>query len=71
MVCGWRNMSKNGKQLTIIEHPESYEVRRRGASTYFYFEDEAAGRNPKGRMTRKQAEQAAKAFVGPEQLKGK
>jgi hypothetical protein len=68
---GWRNTLKNGKQLTIIEHPESYEVRRRGASTYFYFDDEPASRNSTGRMTRKQAEQAAKAFVGPEQLKAK
>jgi hypothetical protein len=71
MVRGWRNTLKNGKQLTIIEHPESYEVRRRGASTYFYFDDEPASRNSTGRMTRKQAEQAAKAFVGPEQLKAK
>jgi hypothetical protein len=71
MVRGWRNTLKNGKQLTIIEHPESYEVRRRGASTYFYFEDEPASRKSTGRMTRKQAEQAAKAFVGPEQLKAK
>jgi hypothetical protein len=61
----------NGKQLTIIEHPESYEVRRRGASTFFYFEDEPASRNSTGRITRKQAEQAAKALVGPEQLKAK
>lgn len=71
MVRGSRNTLKNAKQLTIIEHPESDEVRRRGASTYFYFEDEPASRKSTGRMTRKQAEQAAKAFVGPEQLKAK
>ena len=57
--AGGRSTLKNGKQLTIIEHPESYEVRRRGATTYFYFEDEPASRNSTGRMTRKQAEQAA------------
>jgi hypothetical protein len=71
MVRGWRNRLKNAKQLTIIEHPESYEVRRRGASTYFYFEDQPAGRNSMRRMTRKQAEQAAQAFVGPQRLKAK
>jgi hypothetical protein len=29
-----------GTGLTMIEHPESHEICRRGASTYFYFEDE-------------------------------
>src|SRR6266850_2007800 len=61
MVRGWRNTPKNGKQLTIIEHPESYEVRQRGASTYFYFEDEPASRNSTGRMTRTQAGEAREA----------
>jgi hypothetical protein len=71
MVRRWRNTLKNGKQLTIIEHPESYEVRRRGASTYFYFENDLASHNSMGRMTKRQAEQAAQAFVGPERMKAK
>ena len=48
----------------MVEHSESYEVRGRGGSTFFYFEDELTRRGFMGRMTKKQAEQAARAFVG-------
>jgi hypothetical protein len=53
-----------GQPLTIVEHSESYEVRGRGGSTFFYFEDELTRRGFMGRMTKKQAEHAARAFVG-------
>lgn len=53
--------------MTITEHPESFEVRNAdGKSTYFYFDDNPSRRAFSGRMTRKQAEQAARAFAGSE-----
>lgn len=52
--------------MTIHEHPESYEVRDGDGKPvrYFYFEDEPTRRSVMGRMTREQALQAAREFVG-------
>lgn len=51
--------------IRIIAHPESYEVWFPGErpSVYFYFEDDPIRRGMMGRMTRKQAEEAAKTFA--------
>lgn len=60
-------------QIRIIPHPESYEVAFPGdrESVYFHFEDEPTRRSLMGRMTRKQAEQAAKEFARGERDKAK
>lgn len=52
--------------MQIIEHEESFEVRDDSGKPvkYFYFEDRPDRRAYSGRMTKKQAEQAAKAFAG-------
>lgn len=57
--------------IRLIRHSESYEVRYPDAreSVYFYFEDEPVRRNFMGRLTRKQAEVAAKTFAGAERDK--
>jgi hypothetical protein len=59
--------------MIVVEHPESYEVRRLDgkALKYFFFENDPARRDLMGRMTKKQAEQAARAFVGSEGPKAK
>jgi hypothetical protein len=50
----------------FIQHPESFEVRSdEGAIVrQFPFDDDARRRAISGRMSRKQAFQAAKAFAG-------
>lgn len=58
-------------RIRIIPHSESFEVRFPDGrqSQYFYFEEEPTRRRFMGRMTRKQAEQAAKTFAGAEREK--
>lgn len=49
----------------ITEHPESFEVvRTDGWRRSFQFDDNPSRRAISGRMTKKQALQAAKAFAG-------
>jgi hypothetical protein len=57
--------------MKIIEHPESFEVRDADDKPvrFFYFDDNPGRRAFSGRMTRKQAEQEAKAFAGSERQK--
>jgi hypothetical protein len=52
--------------MKIIQHPESFEVRSEDGATVrqFAFDDNARRRAISGRMTRKQAFQAARAFAG-------
>ncbi len=57
--------------IRLIRHEESYEVRYPDGrpSVYFYYEDEPVRRSFMDRMTRKQAEIAAKTFAGAERDK--
>ncbi len=57
--------------IRLIRHEESYEVRYGDGrpSHYFYYEDEPVRRSFMDRMTRKQAELAAKTFAGGERDK--
>ncbi|WP_156332466.1 hypothetical protein [Rhodopseudomonas sp. AAP120] len=50
----------------VIEHEESFEVPAAPGreAKYLYFDDHPARRRMSGRMTRKQAEQAARAYAG-------
>lgn len=54
--------------IRLIPHSESYEVRFADGrpSVYFYFEDEPIRRSLMGRVTRAEAETAAKAFARTE-----
>lgn len=65
----------DNRRIRIIRHEESYEVRFSDGrnSEYFYYEEEPTRRNFTGRMTRKQAETAAKTFAGRERntMKGR
>jgi hypothetical protein len=51
--------------MRLIKHEESYEVRYDDGtpSRYFYFDDNAGRRAVTGRVSSKEAEQAAKTFA--------
>lgn len=55
-------------RIRILRHEESIEVRFPDdrPSVYFYFEDHPIRREMMKRMTRKQAEEAAKTYAGSE-----
>jgi hypothetical protein len=57
--------------IQIIPHEESFEVHFSDGreSKYFHFSDDPTRRMFMGRMTRKQAETAAKTFAGAERDK--
>ena len=48
------------KHIRIIPHEESIEVR---VSSFFYFTEDASRRAVTKRMTREEAEEAAKAYA--------
>jgi hypothetical protein len=51
--------------MEVVEHPNCYEVRDNGRPVkHFYFKNEPASVSLNGRMTKKQAEQRARAFLG-------
>jgi hypothetical protein len=52
--------------MQVVEHPYSYEVRDDNGRSikHFYFRNEPANVSLDGRMTKKQAEQRARAFLG-------
>lgn len=52
--------------MEVVEHPYSYEVRDDSGRSikHFYFKNEPANVSLSSRMTKKQAEQRAKAFLG-------
>jgi hypothetical protein len=51
--------------MEVVEHPQSYEVRDDDGRSirHFYFKSEPASVSLAGRMTKRRAEQQAKAFV--------
>ena len=59
-------LRKRGECLRIIQHPESFEVRSEVGAIMrqFAFDDDTRRRATSGRMSRKQAFQAAKVFAG-------